>query len=41
MANTSFIKRRMQVNLTLNSGEFEGGGNSKVVTDLVLELKSS
>ena len=24
MANTSFIKRRMQVNLTLNSGEFEG-----------------
>lgn len=37
MANTSFIKRRMQVNLTLNSGEFEGGGNSKVVTDLAIK----
>ncbi len=36
MPNTSFIKRRMQVNLTLNKGSF-GSGNSKVITDLPIK----
>jgi len=37
MPNTSFIKRRMQINLTLNAGSFGDGGNSKVITDLAMK----
>lgn len=36
MPNTSFIPRRLRVSLTLNKGQFAGGGNTKVITDLAM-----
>lgn len=40
MANTSFIKRKLQINLTLNSGGYKAGGgsNSKVISDLAMKV---
>lgn len=36
MSNTSFLKRKLQVYLTLKSGAFADGSNSKVITDLAM-----
>lgn len=34
--NTSFLKRRLQIYLTLKKGAFADGSNSKVITDLAM-----
>lgn len=36
MPNTSFIRRKMQVHLTLRAGTFADGSNSKIISDLAM-----
>ena len=36
MPNTSFLQRFLQVQLTLNSGEFADGSNSKIIDSLAM-----
>lgn len=38
-SNTSFIKRRLRVQVTLAQGSFKGGGNSIVIDDLGMVVK--
>ena len=36
MPNTSFLQRFLQVQLTLNKGEFADGSNSKIIDSLAM-----
>lgn len=39
MADASFIERRLEVHVTLRAGEFQAGGNTKVMTGIPIKVR--